>query len=147
MHPSPAVPPSVYINLHTADAAAAEKFFKALGLTFISEYTDEKTKSFRLPAPNDNVAVMIHAHSRFKEFIRPNSEITDAHKASEGLFSLALNTKEDVDEWLKRATEAGGTSDPYVMENYGAACGMYSRSFADLDGHIWEVMTYLKKEE
>ncbi|KAK3192406.1 hypothetical protein K4F52_001619 [Lecanicillium sp. MT-2017a] len=146
MHTSPANPPSFYLNIHTTDTAKTEVFFKAVGFTLITEYSDDKTKSFRLPSPNDNIAVMIHAHDRFKEFIRPNSEITNAHKATEGLFSIAVDKKEEVDAVLKKATEAGGTADPYTMENFGAECGMYTRSFADLDGHIWEVCFMLKKD-
>jgi hypothetical protein len=29
------------------------------------------------------------------------------------------------------------------MPGYGAGYGMYTRSFADLDGHIWEVVAIL----
>ncbi|KAJ6782677.1 hypothetical protein PWT90_02439 [Aphanocladium album] len=146
MHTSPANPPTFYLNIHTADPSKAEAFFKAVGLIFITEYSDEKSKSFRLPSPNENVAVMVHAHARFQEFIRPNSEITNAHKATESLFSISVDKKEDVDSWIKKAEAAGGAADPYTMENYGAGCGMYTRSFSDLDGHIWEVLAMLKQE-
>lgn len=134
------IPPSLYLNLHAANTEAAEKFFKEVGLTFIPEYSEPKTKSFRLPAPNDNVCVMVHAHDRFKEFIRPSTDITNAHKSTESLISFAVTKKEDVDAWIKKAVEAGGVADPYVLKDYGADCGMYTRSFADLDGHIWEVL-------
>lgn len=146
MHTSPATPPTFYLNIHTTDTSKTEEFFKAVGFTFITEFSDEKTKAFRLPSPNENVSVMIHAHERFKEFIRPNSEITNAHRATESLYSISVDKKEDVNAWINRAKEAGGTADPYTMENYGAGCGMYTRSFADLDGHIWEVLTLLKQE-
>lgn len=144
MPPSIEAPPSLYINIHTTDAAAAEKFFKGLGFNFISEFSDTKSRAFRLPEPNANVGVMIHMHERFKEFIRPNTAITDAHKETECLFSISLEKKEDVDVWINKVVELGGTADPFTMKDYGAECNMYSRSFTDLDGHIWEVLALTK---
>lgn len=132
-------PPSFYLNLHAVDADAASAFFDSLGFTHITKYSDDKTKSFRLPAPNDNICLMVHAHDRFKMFIRPNTDINDATKSTESLFSIAVESKEKVDEWVSTAVKAGGTADPYIFPEYGAECGMYTRSFADLDGHIWEV--------
>jgi predicted lactoylglutathione lyase len=135
--------PTLFLNLHAADPDATEKFFKALEFAFIPEYSEAKTKSFRLPAPNDKVCLMVHAHDRFKEFIRPGTQLTDAHKTTESLISIAVDGKEHVDAWIKKAVDAGGKADPYVMKDYGAECGMYTRSFADLDGHIWEVLVML----
>ena len=133
--------PSFYLNIHTADPEAGLTFFSALGLSQITRYSDDKTKAFHLPAPNENICLMIHAHARFKDFIRPRSQINDATTSTETLFSIAVESKEQVDDWVSKAAKAGGTADPYILENYGAECGMYTRSFADLDGHIWELVT------
>ncbi|KAH7113346.1 Glyoxalase/Bleomycin resistance protein/Dihydroxybiphenyl dioxygenase [Dactylonectria macrodidyma] len=143
MPPAPEVAPSFYVNIHTADPEAGATFFKSIGFKPVTEYSDDKTKAFRLPTPNDKVCLMLHGHSRFKEFMRPNTEVTNAHKSTEALFSFTAETKEEVDEWLAKADKAGGTSDPYTLEDYGAGCGMYSRSFTDLDGHIWEVVSMI----
>ncbi|RYP18234.1 hypothetical protein DL767_009875 [Monosporascus sp. MG133] len=137
-------PPSFFVNLPAADLAAAAAYFTALGFTPILEWDDEKTKSFRLPRPNQQICLMIHGPTRFKEFMRPDTDIVDANKATEALFSILLETREEVDEWLARVTKAGGTLDPYKLADFGAGMGMYSRSFTDLDGHIWEVATMLK---
>ncbi|CAM1506075.1 Fc.00g057160.m01.CDS01 [Cosmosporella sp. VM-42] len=141
MNPNLSKPPSFYLNFHTADPKAGLAFFTALGLSQITSYCDDKTKAFRLPAPNDRICLMIHAHDRFKDFIRPGSQITDATLSTESLFSIAVESKEEVDDWVSKATKAGGTADPYTLKDYGAECGMYTRSFADLDGHLWEVVT------
>lgn len=133
------VPPSFYLNTHAADADAAAAFFTTLGFTHVPKYSDDKTKSFRLPAPNNNICLMTHAHDRFKMFMRPKTDVNDATKTTECLFSVAVDSKEKVDEWVSTAVKAGGTADPYIFPEYGAECGMYTRSFADLDGHIWEV--------
>lgn len=143
MHPHPADAPSFYVNLPVADPEASLKFFVSLGLSQITAYSDTKTKAFRLPGANSNICVMFHAHSRFQDFIRPSTPIIDAKSSTESLFSIAVATVEDVDQWLEKAVEAGGQKDPFELPKYGAECGMYTRSFADLDGHIWEMCTML----
>ncbi|GAB1317919.1 hypothetical protein MFIFM68171_08129 [Madurella fahalii] len=135
----PAKAPTFFLNLHTADPEASLQFFTAVGFTPVPEYSDAQTKTLRLPAPNDALCLMLHAHKRFKEFIRPGTETNDATKTTEALITLGVSKKELVDEAIEKAVKAGGSPDPFVMEGYGQGMGMYSRSFADLDGHIWEV--------
>jgi uncharacterized protein len=135
--------PTLYLNISTTNPDASLKFFTALGFDPVPEYSDADTKAFRLPAPNSTVCVMSHSHKRFKEFMRPGTEVSDATKTTEVLISLSADKKEDVDAWIAKAVTAGGSADPYTMPGYGAECGMYSRSFADLDGHIWEVVAML----
>ncbi|KAK0646866.1 hypothetical protein B0T16DRAFT_328014 [Cercophora newfieldiana] len=140
-HPSEA--PTFYLNLHTADPSAAFTFFSALDFTPVPEYSDSETKAFRFPAPNTSLCLMIHGQKRFKTFMRPDTETNDATKTTEALFSLTADKKEVVDEILGKAVKAGGSADPFKLEDYGTSCGMYSRSFTDLDGHIWEVVAML----
>ena len=136
-----AKPPTFYLNIHTADLKAGHDFYSSLGFIPNLEYSDEKSKTFRLPAPNESICLMVHAHDRFKEFIRPGTQISDAKKVTESLFTFSVDDKEAVDNWLSKAVEAGGVADPYTIPNYGEGYGMYTRSFSDLDGHIWEVIT------
>ncbi|EXA31253.1 hypothetical protein BFJ63_vAg18349 [Fusarium oxysporum f. sp. narcissi] len=133
-------PPSFYLNIHTADPEAGLAFYTAIGFTHIKEYSDDKTKAFRLPEPNQTICLMIHANARFKEFIRSGTQIVDATKTTEALFSIAVESKQSVDIEVTKAVEAGGIADPYMLPNYGSECGMYTRSFADLDGHMWELV-------
>ena len=135
--------PTLYLNIPTSNLDSSHKFFMALGFSPVPEYSDGNTKAFRLPAPNTSVCLMVHTHTRFKEFMRPGTEVTDATKTTEVLISLSAEKKEEVDDWLAKAVEAGGSADPFTMPAYGAECGMYSRSFADVDGHIWEVVAML----
>ncbi|GAB1316874.1 hypothetical protein MFIFM68171_07084 [Madurella fahalii] len=136
----PAKAPTFFLNLHTADPEASAQFFTAIGFTTVPEYSDAQSKTMRFPAPNDALCLMLHAHKRFKQFIRPGTETNDATKTTEALFTLGVSNKELVDELIEKAVKAGGSPDPFVMEGYGQEMGMYSRSFADLDGHIWEVV-------
>lgn len=139
--------PTIFLNTTTTNASACYTFYTSLGFTPVPKWSDDHSKTFTLPAPNQRVCLMVHAHDRFKEFIRPGSSIPDAHTSTETLFSVGVETKEEVDEWQKKAVDAGGKKDPFVMKDYGKDCGMYTRSFADPDGHIWEVLYDLPKEE
>ena len=139
----PTPSPTLYLNIHTADPEKCVAFYTALGFTTIPAYSDAETKSFRLPPPNDTVCLMVHGPDRFKTFIRPGTERNDATQTTETLFSIAVDIKEAVDEWVATAVTAGGTADPYKMDDFGASCGMYTRSFADLGGHIWETVAMI----
>ncbi len=136
-------PPTFFLNLYTNNLPASKAFYQALGFTHIPAWSDDNSTSFTLPSPNDRVALMIHTVPRFKDFIRPGSDVADPKKASQALYSIFVEGKEEVDEWQKKAVEAGGEKDPFVMEGYGEEMGVYSRSWTDLDGHIWEVVTML----
>ncbi|KAH6684825.1 hypothetical protein F5X68DRAFT_210258 [Plectosphaerella plurivora] len=135
--------PNFFLNISAADPTAAETFFKALGLTLLPDWSMETTKTFLLPAPNQKICLMVHAPDCFRQFIRPGSDIVDAHTSTETLFSLAVDSREEVDSWIDNAVNAGGKADPYKIEDFGKAMGMYTRAFSDLDGHIWEVLTDL----
>ena len=73
-------------------------------------------------------------HEKFQQFT-PKS-ICDATKSSEVLLCLAVDSREAVDEMVRNALAAGGTTynEP---QDHGF---MYGHAFQDLDGHIWELI-------
>jgi predicted lactoylglutathione lyase len=56
------------------------------------------------------------------------------HDVSEVLVALQLGGRADVDAMVEAALTQGG-SEPRPAHDHGF---MYSRAFADLDGHVWE---------
>ena len=132
--------PTFFLNLPVASIDSSTKFYTSIGFTHIKDWSDASTTAFLLPSPNQSVCLMIHTHTRFKEFMRPNTSVVDAKSSTETLFSFMCDNKEAVDGWLEKVEQAGGKRDPYVMEKYGEGMGMYTRSWEDLDGHIWEVL-------
>ena len=77
---------------------------------------------------------MLLSEPKFSSFTtRP---IADTDSVTEGLFSITCESREAVDEMVKKAWEAGGTA-PMPAQDHGF---MYYHSFEDLDGHHWEVM-------
>ncbi|KAH8127695.1 hypothetical protein LI328DRAFT_130140 [Trichoderma asperelloides] len=90
---------------------------------------------------------MLHSTSRFGEFIRHGSEIIHAKKVTGAIYTLGVAGRDVVDGLLEKAEKAGGKKDPFKMEEYGKSVGIYTRSFEDLDGHIWEATTMLEKKK
>jgi len=82
----------------------------------------------------ENIFVMLLTKQRFKDFTK--KEICNAHKNTEVLIAIDVENREKVDKLIQKALNAGGTA--YMEpQDYG---WMYSHSFADLDGHQWEIM-------
>jgi uncharacterized protein len=81
----------------------------------------------------EDIHVMLLTHAKFKQFT-PKS-ICDATKSTEVLVALSLESREKVNEMVRKAIAAGGTT--YAEpKDYGF---MWQHGFQDLDGHIWEV--------
>lgn len=122
---------SIFLNLPVKDLKKTKEFFLKLGYTFNQQFTDEKAASLVI---SENIYAMLITEPYFKTFI-PNNEIADTGKAKEVLVALSADSRQQVDELADKAIAAGGKKfrDP---EDHGF---MYSRSFEDLDGHVWEV--------
>lgn len=77
---------------------------------------------------------MLLTEPKFKSFT-PKA-LCDAHKQSEVLMCLSRDSRADVDDMVKKAAAAGGTT--YAEpKDYGF---MYQHGFQDPDGHIWELV-------
>jgi predicted lactoylglutathione lyase len=77
---------------------------------------------------------MLVTHAKFREFT-PKA-ICDATKSTEVLVTLSCESRDKVNDMVRQATAAGGTT--YAEpKDYGF---MYQHGFQDLDGHIWELM-------
>lgn len=53
------------------------------------------------------------------------------------MLCISCDSREAVDEMTTQAGNQGGTADINPAQDHGF---MYSRSFTDPDGHIWEPM-------
>ena len=122
---------NVYVNLPVKDLKASVAFFTQLGFEFDPRFTDENAAAMKIGGDN---AVMLLAEDFFKTFTK--KAIADATKSTEVIVAVTASSKDKVDEMVHAALAAGGKSsnDPTVMP------GMYSWSFQDLDGHLWEAI-------
>jgi predicted lactoylglutathione lyase len=121
----------IFVNLPVKDLDRSVAFFKKLGFSFNPQFTDEKATCMII---SENIFAMLLVEPFFKTFTK--KEIADAHKATEVLIALDAASRDDVKDMVKKAIEAGGSSymDP---QDHG---WMYQHSFADLDGHQWEIL-------
>lgn len=121
----------VFINLPVADLPRAMAFFKALGYSHNPRFTDDTAACIVI---GDTIFVMLLTHAKFREFIP--SAICDTTKFTEVLICLACESREEVDTLVRKAVAAGGET--YAPpKDYGF---MYQHSFADPDGHRWELV-------
>ncbi len=120
----------VFINLPVKDLAASMDFFGRLGFSFNDQFTDENAACLVI---SDTLFVMLLTEDFFQTFTK--KEIVDATKMTEVLTALSVESREAVDVFLDKALEAGA-EEAREVQDQGF---MYSRSFEDPDGHIWEV--------
>ncbi len=122
----------IFVNLPVKDLDKSKKFFTDIGFTINPQFTDDKAACVVI---SEDIYAMILREEFFKTFI-PKKEIADATKSTEVLVALSADSKGKVDEMADRAL-AAGASKLREPEDHGF---MYSRSFQDPDGHIWEVL-------
>lgn len=121
----------IFVNLPVKDLKKSIHFFTQLGFNFNPQFTDEQATCMII---GENIFAMLLVEERFKDFTK--KPISDAKKSTEVLLALDANSREDVDTMIKNAVKAGGSTyaDP---QDHG---WMYGHSFADLDGHQWEIL-------
>ena len=123
-------PKMIFVNLPVKDLSAAIAFYEAVGAVPNKDFADDSAQMLSF---SDAIHVMLLTHARFTSFTP--RKIPDAHETAQVLLALSEASREDVDATVGKALAAGGT-EPNPSQEHGF---MYGRSFADLDGHIWEV--------
>lgn len=120
----------IFVNLPVKDLGKTIQFFTKLGFTFNPKFTDENATCMII---GENMFAMLLVEKFFKTFTK--KQVSDAKKSTEVLLALSVESREEVDEMIQKAIEAGSKEhrDP---QDHG---WMYGRSLEDLDGHIWEI--------
>ena len=121
----------IFINLPVKDIDRSVYFFQNLGFSFNPQFTDEKGASLIV---GENIFLMLLTEPYFRTFT--NTELCNAHVSTEVLIAIDAQSKEEVELLVKKAEALGGTL--YAKpQDHG---WMYQHSFADLDGHRWEIV-------
>ncbi len=121
----------MFINLPVRDLTASIAFWAALGFEFNPQFTDNDATCMVV---GESAFVMLLTDARFKDFT--TKPIADAHSTTEVITAVSAASRAEVEELVSRAFAAGATRSNEPMD-YGF---MYGQSFADLDGHLWEVI-------
>jgi predicted lactoylglutathione lyase len=121
----------IFVNLPVHDLKQSIEFFTKLDFTFNPQFTDETATCMIV---GENIFVMLLTRDKFKTFT-PKA-ICDATKYTEVLVCLSCESREHVNEVVRKAVAAGGSTynEP---QDHGF---MYGHGFQDLDGHIWELI-------
>ena len=121
----------IFINLPVKDLRKSISFFKKLGFKFNPQFTDDKAACMII---GENIYSMLLLEKFFKSFTKKS--VADAKKTTEVLIAIDVNSRKDVDKMIKKAVAAGGS----LYNNPQDHGWMYGHSFADLDGHQWEIL-------
>ncbi len=121
----------IFVNLPVTDLDRSIAFYQVIGATRNPQFSDETAACMVL---SDTIHVMLLTHDKFRQFTP--KPIADAHATSQVLLCISADSRAGVDEIAEAALNTGG-HEAGKSQDYGF---MYSRSFADPDGHIWEPM-------
>ncbi len=122
----------IFVNLPVKNLDKSVEFFTALGYTFNPQFTDQNATC--MIVSEDHIYVMLLVESFFKTFTP--KPIADAAKSTEVLVCLSCESRDKVDEMVRMAVAAGGTT-PTKPQDHGF---MYQHGYQDLDGHMWELI-------
>jgi len=120
----------IFINLAVKDLQRSMDFYTALGFTNNPQFSDDNGKCM---VWCENIFVMILTHEKFATFA--TKPIADTKTNLAGLFSLSVDSIDEVNIIVNNGIEAGGI-EPTEMKDYGF---MQQRTIEDFDGHTWEV--------
>ena len=121
----------IFVNLPVADLDKAKAFYEALGFTNNPQFTDATAACMVL---SDTIFVMLLTHDKWTSFTTRPIPPTDS---SEVMLCISCDGRDEINRLADTAGKSGGIADVNEVQDHGF---MFSRSFTDLDGHIWEVM-------
>jgi predicted lactoylglutathione lyase len=121
----------IFVNLPVTDLKRSIDFFSGLGFEFNQQFTNDQAAYMVV---NDGAAVMLVTRPFFETF-SSTKQIADTSKAYEVSNAFSAGSRDEVDLIADKALASGAQpSKPPSDEGF-----MYSRSFLDLDGHLWDV--------
>jgi predicted lactoylglutathione lyase len=120
----------IFINLAVKDVQKSMDFYTALGFTNNPQFSDESGKCM---VWSENIFLMIMTREKFAGFA--TKPIADTKTTLAGLFSLSLDSVDEVNQMMANGLNAGGI-EPSEMKDYGF---MQQRTIEDFDGHTWEI--------
>jgi uncharacterized protein len=121
----------IFVNLPVRDLAASRDFYTALGFPVNEAFSDDQAAAIVV---SETIVVMLVARDRFAEFVV--GPVGDPRDGPAAISCLNAESPEEVDRLVGAALASGGSAWLPKMEDGP----MYGHSFADPDGHVWEVI-------
>ena len=122
---------SIFVNLPVTDVVKTREFWSKLGFGFNEEFSNEQ--GLCLVLSEGSMYAMLISHELYATFT--NRPIADK-SVTQVINAIEVDTKQQVDEMIAAALSNGGSRYREAADHGW----MYYDSFADPDGHQWEVM-------
>lgn len=121
----------IFVNLPIKDLKRSVDFFTALGYAFNPQFTNENATCMIID--EEHIYAMLLVEPYFQTFTP--KPVSNAKASTEVLITLSCDSREAVDELVRKAV-AAGASTPTPVRDLGF---MYGHGYEDLDGHMWEL--------
>lgn len=125
---------NIFINLPIRNVAITDKFFASLGMEKNEKFSSEDTTNAKI---NENTFVMLLEDNRFKTFVDGNPEVINNNLT----IALEFGSKSEVDVFFEKAITAGAVD--VTKDSPESEAFMYGKAFRDINGHIWELFTFI----
>jgi uncharacterized protein len=121
----------IFVNLPVRDVARATDFYTGLGFRLDPRFSDTLCSCLVV---SDTICVMALHTERFADFLA--GPVGDPAAGTTVINCLSAESRDEVDTLVGRALAGGGS--PWLDKIEDGP--MYGHSFADPDGHVWEVL-------
>jgi predicted lactoylglutathione lyase len=127
---------NTYINLPIRSVVDTDTFFASLGMEKNKQFSSEDTTNAKI---NDNTFVMLLEDKRFATFVSGDPEVINNNLT----IALQFDSKDEVDTFFEKAITAGATDSTKASPESDVF--MYGKAFRDINGHVWELFTFVAK--
>lgn len=125
---------NTYLNLPIRNVADTDSFMRALGLEKNDTYSSNDTTNAKI---NENTFLMLLEDKRFATFVDGYPEPVNNNLT----IALEFESPEAVDAFFQKAIGAGAKD--VTKPNPEAEAFMYGKAFRDINGHVWELFTFI----
>ena len=123
----------LWINLPVKDIEQSRVFFKNIGFK-INPRHENSDEAVGLMFGKNKFIVMLFPEKAFEKFC--GNSVGQNRNSTEVLFSIDAQSREEVDEFMRKVELAGGE----IYREPQDSGMMYGAGFIDLDGHRWNVV-------
>ena len=121
----------IFVNLPATDLARSQVFYEQIGFTNNPHFSDDTAVAM---VWSETINVMLQTHAKWQTF---TSRPIPSNSSSEVMLALSCDSRAAVDQMSNSASTNGGIADVNQPQDLGF---LYSRSFCDPDGHVWEAL-------
>lgn len=125
---------NTYINLAIRNVAHTDEFFGGLGFIKNTDFASEDTTNAQI---NENTFLMLLEDKRLQEFTGYPPEKMNNNQT----IALEFDSKEEIDNLFEKALSLGATDT--TTHNAETEAFMYWKWFRDINGHLWELFSFI----